>query len=824
MKKGLLGISIFFLLISGYGQEKSGGRITGKVMDSALNVPLEFATITLLAQGKNPPLNGTTADTSGRFLLTNVPTGTFRITIESLGYQPLHIGNVTINQKHEVIDLKQVFLRRKQETLQGVTVTAQQKLVENKIDKVVFNAERDITSQTGVATDVLKKVPQVSVDVDGNVELGGSTGIRFLINGKPSTMFGSNITDVLQSIPANQIKSIEVITNPGAKYDAQGLNGIINIILKHSTVQGVNGSASLTTGTLNQNGSVNINARRGKFGLNAYANGNARLTTTTPASLQRISTDTATKNNALLTQDGSSDFNRHGFQTGIGFDWTYREKNNFSGALNYGQFGNNAHAYVNQFELIENAPGAVLSEINSTNSTKSNFNEHNIDPSLNYKRTFSNEDQELEIAADGSFGSNKRMAGNDQFLQPQDSLIYGTRSSNPAKENEYEITVDYLQPLHKDIKLGIGGKFSAYDISSISDAFVWQSPYKNYFYDSALSNNLDYHQKVYATYAELSLPIGQLVEIKAGGRYEHTQVNSFYSNAGQEVNKNYNTFVPSIFLMRKLGEKQTLKLNYSKRINRPDYGELNPYINTSDPKNVSTGNPELKPELQNRYELAYNNDLGRTGSFIASLFYRISKNDIQPFIVYYPSIRVGDTTYTNVAVTTRENVGTEKNAGASIFFDLHLNAKFNVRSNFIFFYRHTINEVNKGYNTSNTNYRFNINASYEFTKELAAECFGNFSSPRHEAQGRYPSFVSYSMAMRQQLWKKKASIAISANNIFSKYVNQETDLFGPGFVTTSVRKIPFRSVSLNFTWKFGKLQFKKEKKEENSINLGAPEQ
>ena len=824
MKKGLLGFTFFFLLISSYGQEKTGGRVTGKVMDSSLNAPLEYATITLLAKGKGTPVNGTTADTSGRFILTGIPTGTFRITIESLGYQPLHLDNITINQKHQVIDLKDVFLTRKQQTLQGVTVTAQQKLVENKIDKLVFNAEKDITSQTGVATDVLKKVPQVSVDVDGNVELAGSTGIRFLINGKPSTMFGSNITDVLQSIPANQIKSIEVITNPGAKYDAQGLSGIINIILKHSTVQGVNGNLSITTGTINQNGSVNINARRGKFGLNAFANGNARLTTTTPAGLQRISTDTATKHKALLQQDGSSDFNRHGFQAGVGFDWSYREKNDFSGSLSYGQFGNNSHGFVNQSELIENDPGAVLSDINSNNTTKGNFKEHNIDPSLNYKRSFSKEDQELEIAANGSFGQNKRTAGNDQLLQPQDSLIYGTRSDNPAKENEYEVTVDYLQPLHKDVNLGVGGKFSGYDISSISDASVWQSFYKNYVYDSSLSNDLNYHQKVYAAYAELSFPLGRLVEIKAGGRYEHTQVNSFYSNAHQEVNEDYNTFVPSIFLMKKLGEKQTLKLNYSKRINRPDYGELNPYINTSDPKNVSTGNPALKPEFRNRYELAYNNDLGKTGSLMASLFYWVSKNDIQPFIVYYPSIKVGDTVYTNVAVTTRENIGTEKNAGTSIFFDLHFNSKFGVRSNFIFFYRHTINEVNKGYNSSNTNFRFNINASYEFTNSLAAEFFGNFSSPRHEAQGRYPSFMSYSMAMRKQLWKRKGSIALSANNIFNKYVNQQTDLFGPGFVTTSLRKVPFRSVAINFTWKFGKLEFKKEKKEENSINLNAPEQ
>jgi len=815
-------------LIVCYGQqkitEKQGGKITGTVIDSSSNLPLEYATITLFAPGKSKPFNGTTSDVNGHFILTNVPTGSFNVVIEFIGYRPVNLNNITVSQKHEIIDLKNVLLNKKHETLQPVTVTVQSKLIENKIDKVIFNAEKDITSQTGVATDVLKKVPQISVDVDGNVELSGSSSIRFLINGKPSTMFGSNIADVLQSIPANQIKSIEVITNPGAKYDAQGLGGIINIILKHSTVQGINGNLSLTLGTIMQNGSLNFNARKGKFGLNAFINGNARLTTTTPMSLQRISTDTATKANALLQQDGSGDFNRHGVQSGIGFDWTYKDKNNFAGSLNYENFGNKSTGSINQLEVAKNGAGAILAEISSINNTQSAFHQHAIDPTLNYKRTFEKENQELEITIDGSFGHNNRNAGNDQFLQPQDSLIYGTRSNNPAKENEYETMIDYVQPLRKDVSLGMGGKFSGYDIASIADALVWESSVKNYVYDSALSNDLNYHQKVYALYSELSFPINGLFEAKIGGRYERTQVNSFYANAQQEVNKGYNTFVPSVFLMRKIGERQTLKLNYSKRINRPDYFDLNPYINTTDPKNVYTGNPDIKPEIRNRYELAYNNDLGKTGSLMFSLFYWVSKDDIQPFIVYYPSIRVGDTVYTNVAVTTRENIGVEKNLGTVIFFDLHANSKFSIRTNFLFFYRHTINQVDKGYNTSNTNFRFNMNATYQFTNDFAAEFFGNFNSPRHEAQGKYPSFASYSMAVRKQLWNKKASVALTANNIFSEYIDQHTYLYGPGFITSSLRKVPYRSFGINFTWKFGKLQFKKEKTEENPGSLNPPEQ
>ncbi|MBS1576648.1 MAG: TonB-dependent receptor [Bacteroidetes bacterium] len=827
MRKGFFSALLLLSLVRIYSQQsdtnKAGSKIMGTIIDSSLNIPLEYATITLYLHGKTRPLNGTTSDSGGNFVLTNIPSGSFNVVIESVSYLPLHL-TIAVNQRGLVIDLKNIYLKKRQEILQGVTVTAQAKLIDTKIDKLVFNAEKDITSQTGVATDVLKKVPQISVDVDGNVELAGSSSIRFLVNGKPSTMFGSNIADVLQSIPANQIKSIEVITNPGAKYDAQGLGGIINIILKHNTVQGINGNLSLTAGTIMQNGAININARKGKFGLNAFINGNARLATTTSSNFQRSSDDTVKNIKTFLKQDGSGNFNRHGFQTGVGFDWTFSEKNNIAGSINYGQFGNKSNGVIDQSELIQNSPGTVLSEIINVNNSNSSFRQHNIDPSFQYKRNFNREDQELEIGFSGSFGHNNRNAGNNQFLQPQDSLTYGTRTGNPAKENMYEVTVDYTQPLYKDIKFGTGTKFSGYDISSLADALVW-SPYRNsYLYNSGLSNDLSYHQKVVAGYAELSFPVGKIVEARLGSRYERTQMNAFYSNSQQKIEKGYNTFIPSFFLMKKIGDNQAIKLNFTIRINRPDYADLNPFINTSDPKNITTGNPNLKPEIWYRYEASYNNDLGKTGSFIITLFYRQSNGDIQPFIAYYPAISVGDSTYNNVAVTTRKNIGIEKNAGTNLYVDLHINDKLNIRSNIIFFYRYTVNQVDIGYNSSTTIFRSTLNASYQFINNLAAEFFGSFNSHHHEAQGFYPSFISYNMAFRKQFWNKKGSIAVAANNFFSKYVDQRTELYGPGFVTTSLRKIPYRSMGINFTWKFGKLEFKKENKVENILNLGGPEQ
>jgi ferric enterobactin receptor len=262
-------------------------------------------------------------------------------------------------------------------------------------------------------------------------------------------------------------------------------------------------------------------------------------------------------------------------------------------------------------------------------------------------------------------------------------------------------------------------------------------------------------------------------------------------------------------------------LSYSKRIERPDYHDLNPFVNTSDPKNLSSGNPYLLPEIGKRIELGYNRDVENVGSFMVSAFYRINEQDIQPYINFYPSFKVGDTTYTNVSVSTRQNIGTERNAGISLFADLHFSTKLNVRTNANFFHRHTINMLDPGFNSNSFNYRFNINTSYQFTPTLVAEFFGNFNSARHEAQGIYPSFTSYNIAIRKQFWNKKGSLAFTTTNPFSEYVTQQTQLFGKNFIVNSTRKIPFRSFGLNFTWKFGKLEFKQQK-EEGDTNLNPP--
>src|SRR5450432_3051725 len=256
------------------------GIVSGKVTDAISKVPIDYASVSIFTNGSKKPVNGGTTDNKGVFSIDDIDTGSYKLVIDFIGYQPDTVS-IVINNKMTIVKLNDIVLSKKANTLETVTVVAQKPLIENKIDKMVYNAEKDITAQGGVATDLLKKIPQVSVDADGNVELQGNANIRFLINGKPSSIFGNSLTEALQSIPASQIKSIEVITSPGAKYDAEGTGGIINIILKDNKVQGVNGSINTSIGTRLENASVNLNVRKGNIGLGGFFSGSERINSTT---------------------------------------------------------------------------------------------------------------------------------------------------------------------------------------------------------------------------------------------------------------------------------------------------------------------------------------------------------------------------------------------------------------------------------------------------------------------------------------------------------------------------------------------------------------
>ncbi|HEV7229921.1 MAG TPA: TonB-dependent receptor [Bacteroidia bacterium] len=802
-----------------HGDAPGEGIISGRIMDSLTGTPVEYASISLVQPDTKKEVNGTTTDDKGHFELNHVAAGTYKLVVYFVGYQTGYRNNVVITKDKPVYSLGD-FRLRSSANLKTVKIEADKSLVENKIDKMVYNAENDITSQGGVATDILKKVPQVSVDVDGNVELQGNSNIRFLINGKPSSIFGNSLPDVLASIPASQIQSIEVITSPGAKYDAEGTGGIINIILKKSTAQGFNGNVSLSAGTRFENGSLNLNARKGHVGARAFFSGNGQLTSTVTSSSTRTSQDPSLMQSSQLVQNGSGNFDRNGYQTGGGFDWEITPKDNFSAGVTYNYFGVNNTALTNRSSLVYDANGNLLSSTNDQLRNKTNSSGKTFNWNAGYKKEFKKEGQELEATINSSTSTNYSYYQQSQARLPSDSIYSGSSGQNPGQEKETEIAINYAQPFTEDVVLETGAKAVLDQISSTSNVFLLNNNSGNYDYNTSQSSVLSFKRNIYAGYLSMSFKLFDYLNVKAGGRYEYTESQGTFSGVGEVNYKPYGTLVPSLAISHSLGDNQMIKLNYSHRIERPEYRELNPFMNMSDPHNITTGDIYLRPEQADKIELGYSKSFEKGASVNLTLFARLNTDDIQPYTQFFPTYKIGDSVYSNVSITARENIGHENNLGGNLYFSWPITSKITLRSNISCFERYIITGLSSGGDVHGFNYRINMNGTYEISNTLIVEAFGNFNSPRINAQGTMPSFATYTFALRKQFLKKKASIALTATNPFSETVGQKSNLSGSNFTLVSDRQLPYRSFGLNFTYKFGKMEFKKQKEQEDA---GPPE-
>lgn len=806
---------IFLVTVSAQSkpQSKTATTISGKVFDKSTNGPLEYATITLISKATGKVITGTIADVKGAFGISNIPFDTYQVNIEFIGYEKTTLDNIILsNDKHSVI-LETVFLSSSMHNLQSVTIVGDKPVIENKIDKIVYNVANDITSQGGAAIDVLKKVPQVTVDVDGNVELQGNSNIRFLINGKPSSVFGNSLADALASIPASQIKSVEAITNPGAKYDSQGTGGIINIILFDNKMQGVNGNINLSAGSRLENGSMNLNIRHNNFGVNAFFSGNAALKSQLPYSQNRFATDTTAKTITNLLQTSRTDFIRNGFRSGAGFDWNITKNDIITGSLGYNQFTNRNQGLTNQEELITDFSSNPQSDIFSIRNSDSRFKISSIDYSLDYKKKFKKEGQELDIAYNASNGKPYSRYIQSQSYAGQEIPFSGSSSINPGTDNEINISIDYAHPVTKNLIIETGVKMVDQNFKSIADVSTFNPSADQFESDALQSYRLNYKMKVYAGYLSTSFKLFNWLNVKSGARYEYTEVSIDSPNTTIPA---YGTFVPSVVLSHDFSKNQSLKLAYGKRIERPEYRELNPFIDLSDPYNISTGNTLLKPEIGNNFELGYSYTFKKGGNLYVSLIERINTQDIKQVTTFYPAFLIGDSTYTNVSVTNRQNIGEEYNTGISASGSYPVTTKLNLRGNLMVTHRYTVSSIGIGDQSAGVRVRFNMNATYQLNKNLVFELFGFYSSPVQNIQGKTPQFFMYNFALRKLFWDKKASIGFTATNPFNKYVRQLSTISTDSYISTSIRQVPLRSFGISFMYKFGKLEFSKNKEEDNN--------
>ncbi|RNI25786.1 TonB-dependent receptor domain-containing protein [Rufibacter latericius] len=793
-------------------QRMASGKISGVVMDSTTNKPVEFATVSLVNAATGKPIDGTVTDDRGRFTLSRVAFGTYSVSVSFIGYESFTRTGVTVSDKDSEVVLGRIVLKPVQNKLKEVTVVGEKPLVEDKVDRMVYNAEQDITNIGGNASDVLKKVPSLTVDLDGNVQLRGSANVRVLINNKPSSIMANSVADALKQIPSDMIKTVEVITSPSAKYDAEGTAGIINIITKKNTMYGVNGSVSTSVGTRNSNGNANVNVRRGKVGFNASLGTHQQYNGKNESELHRI-TNPDTEGESTLNQLGESKRRGGGVYGQIGFDADLDSLNTVTGGVNvYRGYGRNQglqHSQTsraNTFQEIEN----VMRGRNKNGS---------VDLNLGYTHIFKPQ-QELSVLAQWNKGANTSATDQDIFLNQNYALDTLLRNTNDGSNREMTFQVDYVHPFQNKTQLEIGTKGILRHAES--DA-LYRSIRLSTEAEQLRPNQFTYDQDVYSTYASYGFKFLKNYNVKSGARFEYTNIDGQYIQPYQDpFTDNYYNFIPNILISRTI-KSQTFRVGYTQRIQRPQIWYLNPYVNIIDAKNVSFGNPELEPELSHSYEFGYSNYF-KTSSINLSLYWRQTNNAIESFrrVVGEPgALQPSDEVLwqqKDVAYTTYYNIGKNATYGLSFSGNTKPVPKWNIGGSFNLNYiKLQSNVADRIQSNAAMQYSVNANSGYDFGKGLAAQFFGSFSSPRPSIQGKFSGFYYSSFSVRKELWEKKGTLSIGVDNPFSKTIQFKSELANDYFLQNSINQNYNRSVRVSFSYRFGKMEMNQKPRRSKSI-------
>ena len=767
--------------------------LTGRICDCGTEEP-----------ANDQEVGGVVTDAKGDFKLQDVPTGTYQLWISFLGYATREIGGVELTPKKPDADLGDIQLQPEGLDLAEVTVTDEAALIENRIDKIVFNAEKDITSLGGDASDVLRKVPLLSVDINGNVSLRGSSNIQVLLNGRPSTFFSNDLANALKTLPADQIKKIEVITSPTAKYDGEGTAGIINIITKKKNVQGITGSLSGSIGTRQNNANFSLAIGKGRFGLNAAVG--SFLSWAREGNFTFYREDATEEQTRILEQSGPTTTGTYGPGGNVSAFYDINAYNSLSSSLSFRGFGQARDGVTNaRFLIPETGFEQTYARENEFSFLRGGFDWTN-----DYRRTFKKPDQELSFAvqlsgAKSDSQTDIMQSGND------DSLFRNEQNENDGLNLETTLQLDYTHPFSEAFKLEIGAKTIIRNIDSDYLYELFDPDVNNYVVDQARTDAFFYDQDVYSGYASLNFKLGEKYGLITGLRYEHTAINGDLESGNSAFANDYDNFLPSIILSRKLGKASNLKVSYSRRIQRPSLDFINPYVELTDDRNIRFGNPTLRPELTSLYEINYSTFV--KGIVInGSVFFRRTNDVIETFL------QVNEA---GVTENSYLNIGRNNSIGGNLFTSAGLFKRFiTLRGNFtVFSYDGTGNVA--GTELSRTNLVANafLSATLDFKKSgYKAEIFGFYNSPTQSIQGFQASFSLLSLGFKKEFADKKASLGIAIVEPFQENKSFPSEAEGPGFFQRTNFTIPFRSFGLSFSYRFGKLDFKQNQRKSKIKN------
>jgi len=800
---------------AGVTAPRGNGSIAGTVVDAASQQPVGFATITLADPNSGKPIDGALCDEKGKFKINNIGAGNYRVVVSFIGYETRNIDNVRLAANNSDVNLGSIKVNISSTVLKEVEVQGQRALIEEKVDRTVYNAENDATNRGGDATDVLRKVPSLSVDLDGNVTLRGSQNIRVLINNRPSTIAAGSVADALKQIPSDMIKSVEVITSPSAKYDAEGSGGIINIITKKNNLQGfslnIDGSAGLRGSNLGLNGSYRV----GKMGFSLGGHGRGNYNTPGIYNNRQVTTNEGVQ--TLNIQDSESQnkglFGRYQF----GWDYDIDKYNFLSASVQYGvRNGNNL---LDNLHRVQYRNDALLSETLQDQETTDNSG--NVDVNLNYTRTFAKPQQEFSILT--QFSRNNRT--NDILINNFDLLDYSidSRRQNLNESSNQEITLqaDYQTPIGetqflefgaKDIIRQVNSDYATFTADGATGAFIRNT-------NAVASNVFDYTQNITAGYVSYTLNIAKEYTIKAGTRYEYTTIDANFENGSALSIPSYGALVPSLNLSRKLANGNLIKLAYNRRIQRPSLQFLNPnrLINGI---NVTEGNPELDPEYTNNFEVGYNTYVNTT-SLNFSAFARNTNNSIQSIRDILAYTLPDGSINSDTIRTTYNNIGKEDAYGISLFANVNISGKLSLNGGTDMYYAVLNNNVaDARYAASNQGLVYNVRAfgNYSIGKGWGLQMFGFYRGSQIQLQGSQSGFGIYSLSLRKELFDKKGSIGFGAENFLTNSITMRNRFDSPILNQVSSNEMFNRNFKVNFSYRIGKLNMNDTRRRRKSVN------
>ncbi|MHA8065470.1 TonB-dependent receptor domain-containing protein [Aquirufa sp. ROCK2-A2] len=785
---------------------KGSAKIVGYLLDSLDNKPVDFASVALINKSTNRPVDGAQADQVGKFVINKVAIGSYKLVISFIGYESKTIF-VEIASKNDDHDLGVIKMQASTKMLQEVTVEGQRALIEERVDRTVYNAEKDQTNRGGDATDVLKKVPMLSVDLDGNPSLRGSSNVKVLINNKPSTIMASSITDALKQIPADMIKSVEVITSPSAKYDAEGSAGIINIVTKKNTLQGLTLSFDSSVGARGSNLSLNGNFRNKTWGLSL--GGFGRIEYNVNGKFE--STQKTISNGVETVNVQSAESRRQGLfgNYQLGFDWDINKRNSITSNVRFGlRNGNNWQDGLSQIR------NNVLTSLRNTNSMDQSAN---VDINVDYTRTFEKAQKEFSILS--MYSRNNRT--NDfynQVMNPKSTMseiINSLKNENLSYNQEATFQMDYQTPINKMSMIEFGAKIIARDVTSDYQSFQAGSDgiYQKVNIASLPSNVFDYNQNIWGTYGSYTLSTKSKWSVKLGGRYEHADITADFKN--KESNQNtvipsYGVFVPSVNFSKSF-KSGTWRFSYNRRIQRPGIENLNPNVNATNPLNISVGNPNLAPEYTNNYEISYSKFVKQT--YISSSFF------VRNTTGAISRIRqvVGD-----VIKTTSMNIGNEDAYGLNINLNMNLSNKLMLGGGGDLSYM-VLNNNNPDPLMSAKNEglqsNFRIFGNYNIGNGWGAQVFSFYRVNQVQLQGSQGGFGMYSLSFKKDFKNKKGSVGFGAENFLTPggfVMRNETKTATLYQLSeNTMRNMNFK---INFSYRIGKMSFGPTKKKKSVSN------